>query len=83
MADEIQRWFEGRASDGFNLAFRLPEDLTDFVNGVVPILQERGLYRTEYEASTLRGNLGLPIPQSRHTVARVQARVPASALAEV
>jgi FMN-dependent oxidoreductase (nitrilotriacetate monooxygenase family) len=82
VADEIQRWFEGRASDGFNLAFRLPEDLTYFVDTVVPILQERGLYRTEYEASTLRGNLGLPIPESRHTAAREDGDVPASALAE-
>jgi FMN-dependent oxidoreductase (nitrilotriacetate monooxygenase family) len=81
VADEIQRWFEGRASDGFNLAFRLPEDLTYFVDTVVPILQERGLYRAEYEASTLRGNLGLPIPESRHTAAREDADRRTSALA--
>ena len=34
---------------------------------MVPILQERGLVRTEYEASTLRGNLGLPVPENRYT----------------
>jgi alkanesulfonate monooxygenase SsuD/methylene tetrahydromethanopterin reductase-like flavin-dependent oxidoreductase (luciferase family) len=72
VADEIQRWFEGRACDGFNLAFRLPEDLTRFVDTVVPILQDRGLYRTEYEATTLRGNLGIPIPESRYA-ARLSA----------
>jgi FMN-dependent oxidoreductase (nitrilotriacetate monooxygenase family) len=69
VADDIQRWFEGRASDGFNLAFRLPEDLTHFVDTVIPILQERGLYRTEYEATTLRGNLGIPIPGNRYAAA--------------
>jgi alkanesulfonate monooxygenase SsuD/methylene tetrahydromethanopterin reductase-like flavin-dependent oxidoreductase (luciferase family) len=81
VADEIQRWFEGRASDGFNLAFRLPEDLTRFVDAVVPILQERGIYRTEYEATTLRGNLGLPIPESRHTPAREARELSTPALA--
>jgi FMN-dependent oxidoreductase (nitrilotriacetate monooxygenase family) len=70
VADEIQRWFEGRASDGFNLGFRLPENLTYFVDTVVPILQERGIYRTEYEASTLRGNLGIPVPDNRYTTPR-------------
>jgi alkanesulfonate monooxygenase SsuD/methylene tetrahydromethanopterin reductase-like flavin-dependent oxidoreductase (luciferase family) len=53
--------------DGINLAFRNDEDLTRFVDGVVPLLQKRGLYRTEYESDTLRGNLGLPIPVNRHT----------------
>jgi FMN-dependent oxidoreductase (nitrilotriacetate monooxygenase family) len=81
VADDIQRWFEGRASDGFNLAFRLPEDLTRFVDTVVPILQERGLYRTEYEAPTLRGNLGIPIPESRHAATPADAGVPAAAMA--
>ena len=37
---------------------------------VVPILQERGIVRTEYESTTLRGNLGLPIPENRYTKAR-------------
>jgi hypothetical protein len=37
---------------------------------VVPILRERGLVRAEYESSTLRGNLGLPIPENRYTAAR-------------
>jgi FMN-dependent oxidoreductase (nitrilotriacetate monooxygenase family) len=70
VADEIQRWFEGRACDGFNLGFRLPEYLTYFVDTVVPILQERGIYRTEYEATTLRGNLGIPIPENRNAAPR-------------
>ncbi|CAM5279663.1 NtaA/DmoA family FMN-dependent monooxygenase OS=Streptomyces cyaneofuscatus OX=66883 GN=G3I52_09030 PE=3 SV=1 [Streptomyces cyaneofuscatus] len=33
----------------------------------MPLLQKRGLFRTAYEADTLRGNLGLPIPANRHT----------------
>lgn len=37
---------------------------------MLPILQERGLYRTEYESDTLRGNLGLPFAENRHTRAR-------------
>jgi hypothetical protein len=44
--------------------------LDDFVDGVIPELQRRNLFRTEYESATLRGNLGLPIPGNRHTLAR-------------
>jgi FMN-dependent oxidoreductase (nitrilotriacetate monooxygenase family) len=67
VADNIQTWFESGALDGINLAFRLTEDLETFIGTVVPILQQRGLFRTEYEADTLRGNLGLPFPINRHT----------------
>jgi FMN-dependent oxidoreductase (nitrilotriacetate monooxygenase family) len=70
VADAIQEWFEARAIDGLNLAFRVTEELEYFIDTVVPILQERGLYRTEYESTTLRGNLGIPIPENPHTVAR-------------
>ena len=45
---------------------------------MLPILRERGVVRTEYEATTLRGNLGLPVPENVHTAAR---RAAASALA--
>lgn len=67
VADLIQSWFEAGAFDGLNLAFRNNEDLERFVDGVVPLLQQRGLFRTEYESDTLRGNLGLPIPVNRYT----------------
>ena len=80
VADEIQRWFDGRACDGFNLGFRLPEDLTNFVDTVIPILQARGLYRTEYEGTTLRANMGLPIPENRYTAARRSEPTPALAV---
>lgn len=67
VADALQHWFESRASDGFNLHFRLTDDAEQFIETVVPILQSRGIYRTEYEADTLRGNLGVPLPVNRHT----------------
>lgn len=58
IADELVRWFEGRAADGFNVnAATLPEGIEDFVDAVVPELQERGVFRTEYTATTLRGHL--------------------------
>lgn len=67
VADTIEQWFAAGTFDGINLAFRNNEDLSLFVDGVVPLLQKRGLFRTEYESDTLRGNLGLPIPANRHT----------------
>lgn len=66
VADRIQQWFERDAADGFMIAAGVPSGLEDFVEYVVPILQERGLYRTEYESDTLRGNLGLPVPENRY-----------------
>jgi len=63
VADTIQLWFESGAADGFNVLYPvLPRSLDEFVAEVVPILQRRGLYRREYEGSTLRENLGLPRP---------------------
>ena len=47
----------------------LPGGLDDFVELVVPELQRRGLFRTEYEGTTLRENLGLQRPQSRYRAA--------------
>lgn len=66
VANEIQRWFEGRALDGLNVHLGHPVLFARFVQEVVPILQDRGLFRREYEANTLRGNLGLSIPANRH-----------------
>lgn len=69
VANQLQKWFEGGAADGFMLLSPLlPTGLHDFVDKVIPILQERGLYRTEYEASTLRGNLGLSIPENKNSL---------------
>jgi alkanesulfonate monooxygenase len=66
IADQMQEWLETEASDGFNIMFPyLPEGLNDFVDKVVPELQRRGIFRTEYEGRTLRENLGLPRPENR------------------
>ncbi|MFC4030032.1 NtaA/DmoA family FMN-dependent monooxygenase [Streptomyces polygonati] len=65
VADSIEEWFDAATFDGINLAFRTDEDVAAFVDGVVPILRERGLFRTEYESDTLRGNLGLPVPRNQ------------------
>lgn len=63
VADHMERWFTGKACDGFNVMPPLyPRDLQRFVDLVVPELQRRGLFRTQYESSTLRGNLGLTRP---------------------
>lgn len=51
------------------IAAAVPNGLEEFVDRVVPILQERGLFRTEYESSTLRGNLGIPLPENRYSKA--------------
>jgi alkanesulfonate monooxygenase SsuD/methylene tetrahydromethanopterin reductase-like flavin-dependent oxidoreductase (luciferase family) len=60
IADAMQEWFEAAACDGFNVTpATLPGGGEDFVEMVVPELQRRGLFRTEYEGSTLRENLGL------------------------
>jgi FMN-dependent oxidoreductase (nitrilotriacetate monooxygenase family) len=64
VADELQRWFEEEAADGFIfLMDYFPTSLEDFKMYVVPELQRRGLYRTAYEGLTLRDNLGLSLPR--------------------
>ncbi|MCM3886977.1 LLM class flavin-dependent oxidoreductase [Frankia sp. R82] len=70
VADEIQRWYEADAFDGINITVNSAREFARFAEQVVPILQERGVVRAEYSATTLRGNLGLPIPTNRHTLAR-------------
>jgi FMN-dependent oxidoreductase (nitrilotriacetate monooxygenase family) len=66
IADHMERWLVEDASDGFNVMFPfLPEGLDDFVDKVVPELQRRGLFRTQYEGRTLRENLGLRRPANR------------------
>jgi len=74
VAREIERWFVEGAADGFNFRVSNPTDFALFTDRVVPLLQARGLFRSEYEHSTLRGHLGLPVPENRHTAARAAAR---------
>jgi len=67
IADEMEEWLMTDACDGFNIMFPfLPQGLDDFVNLVVPELQRRGIFRSRYEGSTLRENLGLPRIPNRH-----------------
>ena len=65
IADTLQQWFDEYAADGFNV---MPpyfhEGFEDFVDLVVPILQDRGLYRRDYEGTTLRDHLGLKRPKN-------------------
>jgi N-acetyl-S-(2-succino)cysteine monooxygenase len=63
LADEMQTWLDAGAADGFNVQPpSFPESLVDFVDHVIPILQRRGIFRTEYEGRTLREHYGLPFP---------------------
>jgi FMN-dependent oxidoreductase (nitrilotriacetate monooxygenase family) len=63
VADAVQQWYDEGAADGFNImAPVLPSGLELFVDHVVPILQRRGIFRTEYTGRTLRDNYGLARP---------------------
>jgi alkanesulfonate monooxygenase SsuD/methylene tetrahydromethanopterin reductase-like flavin-dependent oxidoreductase (luciferase family) len=67
IADDIAAWFEAGAADGFNLMPDvLPSGLETFVDEVVPLLQKRGIFRRDYEGTTLRDHLGLAHPPSRY-----------------
>lgn len=71
VADVMEDWFHGHAADGFNILPPVfPTGLQKFVDLVVPELQKRGVFRTDYEATTLRGHLGLPVPAFRKRDAR-------------
>ncbi len=62
VADTLEHWFSNGAADGFNLMLPIaPGGIEAFVDEVVPVLQERGLFRAEYTGATLRSNLGLEL----------------------
>jgi N-acetyl-S-(2-succino)cysteine monooxygenase len=66
IADLMEEWFRDGAVDGFNLLPpHFPEAFDDFVDLVIPELQKRDLFRKDYDAKTLRGHLGLPMPKNR------------------
>jgi hypothetical protein len=80
LADNMEEWLEAGACDGFNLLFpHYPKPLEEWVTMVIPELQRRGIFRTEYEGKTFRENLGVPIPQSVHTKNRTSVQVKAVA----
>ncbi|MCF4119537.1 LLM class flavin-dependent oxidoreductase [Antribacter sp. KLBMP9083] len=76
VADALQQWYDAEAADGFNIMPAvLPSGLEQFVDQVLPILRERGLFRTEYEGTTLREHYGLARPANLHTLAALGAHV--------
>lgn len=75
IVDQLQLWFENEAADGFNiLPPILPSSLNDFIELVIPELQRRGLFRTEYEGKTLRENLGLARPENQYVLKAEEAK---------
>ena len=76
LADDMQAWLEAGACDGFNLLFaHYPKPLEEWVTMVIPELQRRGIFRTQYEGKTFRENLGVPIPPNIHTKNRTTVQV--------
>lgn len=67
IADRMEQWFRDGAADGFMVRVsQLPDALEDFTTLVIPELRRRGLFRSDYEGSTLRSHLGLARPQNRY-----------------
>lgn len=67
VADFMENWVEAGCGDGFMMPIGYyPGNLDDYIDKVIPILQERGSYKTEYSGTTLRENLGLIRPENRH-----------------
>jgi FMN-dependent oxidoreductase (nitrilotriacetate monooxygenase family) len=76
IADELEVWFRAGAADGFNIMPPvLPTGLDDFIDHVVPELQRRGLFRTEYTGSTLREHYGLERPADHFPERQLAAAV--------
>ena len=74
VVDSMQEWFENGACDGFNLIPpTFPGEFDAFVDMVVPELQNRGIYRTAYEGTTLRDRLELSVPESRYAAGAAAA----------
>src|SRR5215468_10604621 len=76
IADDLTEWLEQGAADGFNLLFaHYPKPLEEWVDMVIPELQRRCRFRTEYESTTFRENLGVPIPQNQFSKSRKSVQV--------
>ncbi|KAI1209321.1 monooxygenase [Annulohypoxylon truncatum] len=66
VADEMEQWLVQEGSDGFNVVFPfLPQGLDDVVERLIPELQRRGIFRKDYEGTTLREHLGLKRPKNK------------------
>ncbi|CZR56393.1 uncharacterized protein PAC_06281 [Phialocephala subalpina] len=71
IADDLQAWIEAEATDGFAVIQPLVIDgLREFAEHIIPELQRRGLFRSEYEGKTLRENLDVPRPENYYTLLR-------------
>ena len=68
IADRFENWFKSRACDGFVLIESQPGQIEIFVDHVIPVLQKRDLFKTDYAGNTFRESLGLEIPPNRFTV---------------
>ncbi|SCK26681.1 LLM class flavin-dependent oxidoreductase [Vogesella sp. LIG4] len=67
VADEIIRWIDAGAADGFILGFAVSaQGLDDFIQYVIPLLEARGCYQRDLPGNTLRDHLGLARKQSRY-----------------
>lgn len=76
IADQLEEWFTNGASDGFNvMPPYLPGGLEDFARLVVPELQRRGLFRTEYTGRTLREHYGLKRPANQYALRQLVSRL--------
>ena len=74
VADQMEDWYKSQACDGFNIHIpHQPGGLTNFVDLVIPELQRRGVFRTEYAGRNLREMMGLPIPPNPYFPATEQA----------
>ncbi|MGN7974049.1 LLM class flavin-dependent oxidoreductase [Serratia sp. 22264] len=67
VADGLQNWFDTQAADGFIISGGTPNSFGHFIDRVVPILQQRGLFRSDYSGDTLRDHLGLKQPLNQFT----------------
>ncbi|HKT13991.1 MAG TPA: LLM class flavin-dependent oxidoreductase [Allosphingosinicella sp.] len=66
IAGELEQWVADGCSDGFILNLGLTDSLSDVITHVLPILRAKGLFREDYEGSTLREHLGVPVPANRY-----------------
>jgi len=74
IADALEEWYRGNAADGFNIMPQVfPAGVNEFCELVIPELQRRGLFRTQYEGKTLRENVGLPRPKNRFVASDIAA----------
>ncbi|MDP1421989.1 NtaA/DmoA family FMN-dependent monooxygenase [Peribacillus simplex] len=66
VAEKIEHWYREGVMDILLIRQDYPAGFEDFIKLVVPILQEKGIFKKEYEANTLRGNLELPYPETMY-----------------